>query len=246
MDSNAPPGGEERSAIVDRASTAPLSHRAERRAALRRLAAYAGVLGAVFAAIILTGSLPSAEEARDWGDGLGPFAALAYVPLFVLANFVIAWGILAGAAGLLFGTAVGWPLALAGVTLAALAQMAVARYLVAEQAGRLLPRRVQRLEEFLQRNGAIAVMESRLVPFLPYGLVNHTAGLTRLRFRDMAVGTVVGAAPKVFAYVALGGSITNLSSPEARAAVGLLVLLGLVGLVLVRRQTVRETGTASA
>ena len=53
---------------------------------------------------------------------------LAYVPLFVLANFLITWPILAGAGGLLFGTAVATPLALAGVTLASLAQMAVARH----------------------------------------------------------------------------------------------------------------------
>ena len=54
-------------------------------------------------------------------------------------NFVVAWGILAGAGGLLFGTVAGWPLALAGVTLAALAQMAVARRLAKDHGGRLLP-----------------------------------------------------------------------------------------------------------
>ncbi len=61
-------------------------------------------------------------------------------------------------------------------------------------------------------------MESRIVPLLPYGVVNHAAGLTGLRFRDMAVGTAVGAAPKVFAYVALGGSLSNLSAPEVKVA----------------------------
>jgi uncharacterized membrane protein YdjX (TVP38/TMEM64 family) len=219
---------------------------AGRRAALARLGAYLVLLGVVVAVVALTGSLPSAQEARDFGDGLGPFAAVAYVPLFALANFVIAWAILAGAAGLLFGTAAGWPLALAGVTLAALVQMLVARRLVGEHAGRLLPQRVRGIERFLQRNGVVAVMESRIVPLLPYGVVNHAAGLTTLRYRDMAVGTVVGAAPKVFAYVALGGSIANLSAPEAKVAIGLLLLLGVVGLLVVRRQIAREAGPASA
>jgi uncharacterized membrane protein YdjX (TVP38/TMEM64 family) len=221
-------------------------HAAGRRAALRRLGLYGFALGAIFAAALLTGSIPSAEEARRFGDDLGPAAAVAYVPLFVLANFVVAWGILAGAGGLLFGTALGWPLALAGVTLAALAQMAVARRLARDHAGRLLPRRVQGLEDFLQRSGAVAVMESRIVPFLPYGIVNYAAGLTRLGFRDMWVGTLIGAAPKVFAYVALGGSISNLSSVEVKVAVGLLVVLGVIGLVVVRRQMAREAGAASA
>jgi uncharacterized membrane protein YdjX (TVP38/TMEM64 family) len=207
-----------------------------RRAALRRLAGFGLLLGAAFVAVAVTGSLPSAEEARDWGEGLGPFAALAYVPLFVLANFLITWGILAGAGGLLFGTAVAWPLALTAVTLAALVQMGVSRHLAGDQSGRLLPRRTRALEEFLQRHGAVAVMESRIVPLLPYGAVNYTAGLTRLSFRDMALGTGVGAAPKVFAYVALGGSISNLAAPEAKIAIAVLVVLALVGGLLVRRQ----------
>ena len=151
------------------------------------------------------------------------------MPLFVLANFIVAWIILAGAAGLLFGTAAGTPLALAGVTLASLAQMAVSRRLAGEHRGKLLPRRTKRIEDFLTENGAVAVMESRIIPVLPYGLVNYSAGLTHLSYRDMALGTVIGAAPKVFAYTALGGSLGDLTSPEAITAIALLVILGIAG-----------------
>jgi uncharacterized membrane protein YdjX (TVP38/TMEM64 family) len=214
-------------------------HAAGRRAALLRLGLYIAGLGLVVLTLLATGSIPSADEARDFADGLGPFAALAYVPLFALANFVIAWAVLAGAGGLLFGTALGWPLALAGVTLAAVLQMGVARRLARDHAGKLLPPRVRGLEEFLGHSGAVAVMESRIVPFLPYGVVNFAAGVTRLTYRDMAVGTLIGGAPKVFAYVALGGSISNLHAVEVKIAIGLLVLLGLVGLLVVRRQITR-------
>jgi uncharacterized membrane protein YdjX (TVP38/TMEM64 family) len=220
-------------------------HAAGRRAALKRLAVYGLALGMIFVAALLAGAIPSAEEARRFGDDLGPFAGLAYVPLFAIVNFVVAWGILAGAGGLLFGTLAAWPLALAGVTLAALAQMAVARRLAKDHAGQLLPKRVRGLEEFLQRSGTVAVMESRIVPFLPYGVVNYAAGLTRLGYREMAVGTLIGAAPKVFAYVALGGSITNLHAVEVKVAVALLVILGIVGLVVVRRQMAAAAPSAS-
>ena len=52
----------------------------------------------------------------------------------------------------------------------------------------------------------------------------------------MTLGTVVGAAPKVFAYVALGGSLSDLTSPEALVAIGLLVVMALVGALVVRRR----------
>ncbi len=200
------------------------------------MAIYGAAVGGVFAVAAVTGSLPSPSEVRDWGEGLGDFAYVAFVPLFVLVNFIVTWPILAGAAGLLFGTAVGTPLALAGVTGAALAQMFVARRLAAGHHGNLLPERTKGIEDFLTRHGAIAVMESRIVPLLPYGVVNYSAGLTRLEYRQMALGTVIGAAPKVFAYTALGGSLDNLGSPEAVVAVALLAFLALAGGLFVRRQ----------
>jgi len=207
-----------------------------RRPAIRRIAIYGAAWALLIGTLAVTGNIPSSSEARDFADDLGPLAPLLFVPLFVLINFVIAWAILAGAAGLLFGTAAGTPLALAGVTAAALAQMAVARRLAGGHHGRLLPQRTKRVENFLTDNGAVAVMESRVVPLLPYGVVNYCAGLTRLSYRDMAVGTVIGAAPKVFAYTALGGSLDDLTSPEAITAVVLLVILGLAGALFVWRQ----------
>ena len=209
---------------------------ATRRVAFRRMAAYGAVVGVVFAVTAATGSLPSPDEVRDWGVGLGGLGYVGFIPLFVLANFVITWPILAGAAGLWFGTAAGTALALAGVTVASLVQMLVARRLASGHHGSLLPKRTRVVEEFLTSNGVIAVMQSRIVPMLPYGLVNYSAGLTRLRFGDMALGTAIGAAPKVFAYAALGGSLTDLGSPEAIVAIALLVTLSLTGALFVRRQ----------
>src|SRR3954468_12397045 len=88
------------------------SHSMEpRRVAIRRIAIYAAVSVAVVGALAITGNIPSSDEARDFVDGLGVLGPMLFVPLFVVANFVIAWPILAGAAGLLFGTAAGTPLA---------------------------------------------------------------------------------------------------------------------------------------
>ena len=209
---------------------------ASRRAVFLRIGAYGLVVGTVLVTLAATGSIPSPEEARDWADGLGDAAYVAFVPLFVVVNFVIWWPILAGAAGLLFGTTVGTALVLAGVTASSVTQMFVARRLAAGHHGNLLPERTRAIEEALTRHGAVAVMESRIVPLLPWGIVNFSAGLTHLRYRDLALGTVVGAAPKVFAYTALGGNFDDLSSPEAIAAIVLLVTLALLGALFVRRQ----------
>jgi uncharacterized membrane protein YdjX (TVP38/TMEM64 family) len=207
-----------------------------RRPAIRRIALYAAAWALLFGTLALTGNIPSSSEARDFVDELGPLGPILFVPLFVVVNFVVAWIILAGAAGLLFGTVAGTALALAGVTAASLTQMAVARRLAGSHRGRLLPERTRRVENFLTENGAVAVMESRIVPVLPWGIVNYSAGLTHLSYGAMALGTVIGAAPKVFAYTALGGNLDDLTSPEVIIAVALLAILALAGALVVLRQ----------
>jgi uncharacterized membrane protein YdjX (TVP38/TMEM64 family) len=207
-----------------------------RRPAVRRIALYGAAWALLFGTLAITGNIPSSSEARDFAEELGPLAPILFVPLFVVVNFVIAWVILAGAAGLLFGTAAGTLLALAGVTAASLAQMAVARRLVGAHRGRFLPERTKSVENFLTENGAVAVMEARIVPLLPYGIVNYSAGFTHLSYRDLALGTAIGAAPKVFAYTALGGNLDDLTSPEVITAVALLVILALAGALFVWRQ----------
>jgi uncharacterized membrane protein YdjX (TVP38/TMEM64 family) len=213
------------------------------RGARIRVAAFVVAIGSVAIAGALTGGLPNSEEVRDFGESLGWAAVLLWIPVTALLNSMFVPGpILAGAAGLLFGTALGTPLAIAGGVGSALLQMAISRYLAGASVGEILPARVQRIDEFLERRGFWAVLYIRLLPAIPFTVVNYSAGLTKLRFRDMALGTAIGSAPRTFAYVALGGSIGNLGSPESVVAIVLLVVIGLAGLVLGRRQMVAERG----
>lgn len=213
----------------------------ERRLALLRVGLLAATLAAVVIIAAATGFRPSTGDVRDWGEGLGPAGPILFIPLSVALGCLLFPGpLLAGGAGLLFGTVLGMPVALAASTATAVAQMSITRYVAGGRIGALIPERARRIDDFLDRRGFWAVFYVRLAPGIPYHLVNYGAGLTRLKLRHMAAGTAIGAAPRTFGYVALGGSIDDLGSPEAIAAVGLLVATALVGAVLARRQIVRE------
>src|SRR4051812_14486913 len=207
--------------------------RRERWLALLRVGLLAATLGAVAIVALATGFRPSAGELRDWGESLGAAGPVLFVPLSVALGCLLFPGpILAGAAGLLFGTAVGTPIALAAATLTAVAEMSITRYVSGAHIGALVPERARRVDDFLDRRGFWAVLYIRLAPGIPYHLVNYGAGLTRLSGPAMAGGTVIGALPRTFAYVALGGSLHDLGSPEAIAAIVLLVVTGVVGAVI--------------
>jgi uncharacterized membrane protein YdjX (TVP38/TMEM64 family) len=214
-----------------------------RRAAVLRLALLALLLGALFAAGAIGGLRPDLEHVRDWAGGFGAAGPLVYVPLSAALSCAFVPGpVLAGAAGLLFGTWLGTPTALASATLAACAQLLVARHVAGRHVAALLPPRVRAIDAFLERRGFVAVMLVRLTPGVPYTLTNYGSGLTRLRVAHMAAGTAAGALPRTWVYVALGGSLDDLGRPEAVVALVLLVAFGAAGLWLARRQIALERG----
>lgn len=198
-------------------------------------AAALAVVVATVAALAITGSVPSAGRVRDFGDSLGPAAPFLWPLVFPLINLLVPWPITAGATGLLFGTALGTPLALAGVLVQAAVQFWLARKVAGEDLRRRVLERAPAVSAALERNGLLAVFYSRIVPGVPWGLVNYAAGLSRVRLRELLLGTLVGGTPKIFAYVALGGSFGDLGRPEAIVAIALLVILALGGLVIARR-----------
>lgn len=187
-------------------------------------------------AAALSGATPSIEEIRAFGARLGIFAPLLYVLVIAVLNsmFVVV-PVLAGAAGLIFGTALGTPVAVAGLVAAACLQMTLTRRITGADGAPGWSGRAQRLDAFLERRGAWAVLYLRLTPIMPYAPTNYAAGLTSLRLRSMAAGTAIGMAPRTFAYVALGGNIDDLGAPEVKVAVALIVAMAVGGLIAARR-----------
>jgi uncharacterized membrane protein YdjX (TVP38/TMEM64 family) len=148
--------------------------------------------------------------------------------------------LLAGAAGVVFGVAEGTAVSVLVAGSAATVHLLVGRHLTGEPAEVLFGRRGAVVAEFLARRGFWAVLYVRLVPGLPFNTLNYAAGLSRLRARDMFAGTALGEAPRLFAFAALGGSVSNLGSTEAKVAVGVGGAMAVLGALLARRQIAAE------
>lgn len=225
----------------------------ERQAAVR-LALLAALLGTLFVAVALTGGL-SSERISDELDGLGWVGPLVFVAVSAALTVALFPGpLLAGAAGLLFGTAVGTPTAIAAATLGASSAFSISRRFGAGPVDELSGQRVRVVQDWIAARGFLAVLYARILPLMPFTVVNYAAGLTRVRLVVFALATAIGCAPRAFAYVALGGSLDDLGSPEALIAFGVLVAMALGGLVMASRdvrarrvltQSGSETGSSS-
>jgi uncharacterized membrane protein YdjX (TVP38/TMEM64 family) len=173
---------------------------------------------------------------RDALDGLGWLGPLMFVAVSAGLTVALFPGpLLAGACGLLFGTAVGTPTAIVSATVGASAAFLVSRRFGASAVDELSGHRVRVVQDWIAQRGFLAVLYARILPAMPFNLVNYAAGLTRVRLVVFAAATTIGCAPRAFAWVALGGNLSNLSSPQAIAAFAVLLVMGLGGLVVAAR-----------
>jgi uncharacterized membrane protein YdjX (TVP38/TMEM64 family) len=200
-----------------------------------RLAGLVLAVAAAFAIVASAGDL-SAARVRGWVDDAGVWAPVAFVVVSAALTVAFFPGpLLAGASGLLFGTAAGFPLSLCAAVLGASAAFTISRTVGRDAAERLAGPRVLRVRDAIGRRGFLAVLYARILPGIPYNLVNYGAGLTTIPLPVFAGATALGAAPRAFAYTALGGSLDDLGSPEAIVAIAVLVVMAIAGLIALRR-----------
>jgi len=178
----------------------------------------------------------SPVEVRRTVDGAGAWAPVAFVALSIaLTCAFFPFPLLAAASGLLFGVAAGTALSIAGGFIGALCAFLLARHVAGAAVADLAGDRLAAVRDAVGRRGFVAVLYARIVPGVPRDLANYVFGLTPVTAGAFALATLLGLAPRAYAYTALGGSLGDLGSPQSVVAVGLLVALGLLGLVLLRR-----------
>jgi uncharacterized membrane protein YdjX (TVP38/TMEM64 family) len=205
-----------------------------RRDLLRITGAVAALLAIGTAVVLLVG--PREEELTRAVEGFGAAAPVAGIVVYaVLSSLVVPGSILSIAAGVMFGPLMGTLVAVAGGFIGAMVSFYVARFVFHERVQRLSGERLSRLDEWVADYGVLAFAYVRIIPAMPYSVVNFAAGASSVRTRDYALGSALGLVPGGFAYAAFGGTVMDPTSPEFAAAVALLVAVLVAGFVAQRR-----------
>lgn len=163
-------------------------------------------------------------------------AAAAYVGTYVaiIAASLPLAAVATVAGGLLFGPVVGPVLtvlgATAGASVAFFAMRGVFAALLARRAAGL----VARLAPRLRQDGLSFVLAMRLLPVVPFWLVNLAAGASGMSWRPFALGTLVGVVPATIVYSGIGAGIGAVLAegrePDLRVILSPPILLPLIGL----------------
>lgn len=194
------------------------------------------VLVGVGASLVLVADDLSVAGIRAVVDGLGVWAPLVYVGLYVLATvFLLPGTPFTVAAGVVFGPWLGLGVVLLGATLGATGSFLVGRVVGRDAVVQLAGRRVRAIDRTLERNGLLSVLVVRLIPLFPFNVLNLVCGVTGLKLRDYVIGTAVGIIPGTALLVLAGGSIDDPTSPMFVGSVAGFVALAVVTGLIARR-----------
>ncbi|MBI3811631.1 MAG: TVP38/TMEM64 family protein [Nitrospirae bacterium] len=198
---------------------------------------FAGLLIFIAVAVLLfqvtdLGRYVRPEVIRTAIQSVGPLAPFLYLLIYSIAPVLSVPGwIISVAGGLAFGALWGTILTVIGATIGATAAFFSARYLGRAFVDRVLKGKFQALatmDDQAAAHGFQVIFFLRLIPLIPFNVLNYVAGLSKVGARDYIIGTFVGIVPGTFAYVYLGSALTHIYSWQFAAAIGLLILLTLI------------------
>jgi len=159
-------------------------------------------------------------------------ASLSFVPLAFLT-----WG-----AGVMLGPFLGFAVAWSAAMAAACIAFMAGRYFARDCTLKLLDKhpRFMALDRAVALSGWRAVFLFRLVPFMPYTMVNLSLGCSGVAFRDYLAGSMAGSVPFAVLYVVMGSVTkdilqTELSSPGMMKGEKAALFIGCIVVIVLFR-----------
>ncbi|MGL5941403.1 MAG: TVP38/TMEM64 family protein [Waterburya sp.] len=169
------------------------------------------------------------QQLQTWLETMGIFAPIIYIILYAIATLLILPSTpLNLTGGAIFGLGWGTVWTTIAALVAAIAAFVFTRTLGRELVTQKFAGRWQAVDAEIRKGGLFYMFAIRLLPIIPYGLVNFTAGLTSIKFKDYLLGTFLGTVPGVLPFVMLGSGINQLSQGNILPLLCALTLTGML------------------
>lgn len=159
----------------------------------------------------------------------GSWLALLLVPSIYIVGGLVMFPVtlMIIATGLAFGSSYGFFYALLGAEASALLTYAIGRGLGHTKIRTLSNRWSDKIRRRLEQQGLLAIITLRIVPVAPFSVVNLVAGATPIRFRDFALGTLLGMLPGTLAFTLFSDQVLSAVQQPAATRITLLLALAL-------------------
>ena len=188
----------------------------------------------LFLATIFVVDTPPLAQVRAATEQLGSWFPIVYFVTYVFLTLSpIPRTIFTLTSGILFPPPIAIMVCLSATTISGILAFLIARYIGRDWVHKHMQHPlVDAINERLERRGWLAVGSLRLIPVVPFSVLNYAAALTEVRLFPYALATMIGMTPGTVAVTLMGEAAVNDPSPKMLAVMGCCFTVGLVGLVI--------------
>ena len=170
------------------------------------------------------------KELQLWLQKMGIWAPILYILIYSIATICILPSTpLNLTGGAIFGSVWGTIWTSVAAIFAAMLSFGFSRTIGRNLVEKRLAGKWQSIDREMRQGGFFYMFAIRLLPLIPYGLVNFAAGLTSIKFRDYFFGTLLGTVPGILPFVMMGAGLTALKQGDVFP---LLIALALTGILV--------------
>ncbi len=176
---------------------------------------------------------------RDWIETHGFIGYVVFAAIYIVATVAaIPGSLFTIAAGAMFGTLYGVIIVSISATTGATLAFLVSRYIARGPTERALSKRPRfaRIYNLTERKGGAMVAIARLLPFLPFNLLNYAFGLTKVHTLSFIFWTWLCMLPGIAVYVSGTDAVVKAMTQNRVPWVVIAVLIGsiIIATLLVR------------
>lgn len=187
---------------------------------------------------------------RDFVQSFGSLAVLVYIIAYALNTISILPPIaaLSLTSGLAFGAVWGALYLMLGAIIGTSATFMISRYSGRNLIEKMLKGKFKELDEKLAERGFMTILFFRVIPLVPYEVLNYASGLSSIKFRDYFLATILGLIPGVVIAAFFGGSLGEIKTfkdifaPKFLTAVVLMMVIIAVPVLyqMIRKHRAKE------
>jgi uncharacterized membrane protein YdjX (TVP38/TMEM64 family) len=169
------------------------------------------------------------EQIQLWLEQAGIWAPIIYIVLYTVGTLLILPSTpLNLSGGAIFGAWMGTLWTTVAAIIAAIVSFAFTRTVGRAWVAQKFAGRWEVIDAEMRQGGLFYMFAIRLLPLIPYGIVNFSAGLTSIRFRDYLIGTALGTVPGILPFVMMGAGLQALRKGDVVPILFALTLTGLL------------------
>ncbi|MBZ0107581.1 MAG: TVP38/TMEM64 family protein [Candidatus Scalindua rubra] len=138
--------------------------------------------------------------------------------------FALPGSLLTLCGGAIFGVAWGSFYNILASNLGATLAFLMARYFGRDFVARLMKGRIDSFDEKVADNGFRFIFTLRLIPLVPFNGLNFGSGLSRIKYRDYLLGSVLGMIPGTFIYTYFADALLSGVTGSGKKAMTNLII----------------------